>query len=93
MSSKITTKPAANDARLFNLTLIESGALQALNKYELGAIRSLFDWVAMEQDTTPDAVRDITEAQFETEDVGALPRKSYDDVIRFLVNLRIDELL
>jgi hypothetical protein len=92
MSSKITTKPAANDARPFSLTLIQSAEQQKLNKYELGAIQSLFLWVAMEQDTTPEIVRLVTQSRFEASDIAALPRKSYDDVIRFLVNLRIDEL-
>lgn len=92
MSSKITTKPAANDTRPVSLTLFQSAALLALNKYELGVIRSLFLWVATEQDTTPETVRRATETHFEASDIAALPRKSYDDVIRFLVNLRIDEI-
>ena len=92
MPSKITVRPAANDTRPVSLTLIQSGAMQKLNAYELGAIRSLFLWVAMEQDTTPETVRRITQSRFEASDIATLPRKSYDDVINFLVNLRIDEV-
>ena len=92
MSSKITTKPAANDPGSVNLRLFQSAELQALNNYELGALRSLFLWVATEQDTTPETVRRATEAHLEASDIADLPRKSYDDVIRFLVNLRIDEM-
>jgi hypothetical protein len=92
MSRKITTKPAANDTRPFSLTPFQSAELQKLNEYELGALRSLFLWVATEQDTTPEIVRLATQCRFEASHIAALPRKSYDDVIRFLVNLRIDEL-
>jgi len=74
------------------MTLVQSPVLQTMNARELGAIYSLFAWVAAEQDTLPETVREITEARFETADVAVLPRKDYDEVIRFLVDLRIDEL-
>ena len=63
-----------------------------MNERELGAIYSLFAWVATEQDAAPETVREMTEARFETADVDALPRKHYDEVIRFLMDLRLDEL-
>jgi hypothetical protein len=71
---------------------VRSLALQSMNERELGAIYSLFEWVAAEQDTAPETVRGITEARFETADVAGLPRKDYDEVIRFLMDLRIDEM-
>jgi hypothetical protein len=63
-----------------------------MNERELGAIYSLFAWVAAEQDTAHETVRGITEAHFDTDDVAGLPRKDYDEVVRFLMDLRIDEM-
>jgi hypothetical protein len=65
--------------------------LDLVNRYERQAIENLTAWVAEEQDLAPEAVRSITEASFGVRDVGAIPRKSYDEVIRFLVDLRIDD--
>ena len=80
-----TTKPATR-AR------VQSAALQTLNERELQSVYSLLEWVAVEQDTARDTVDGVTAARFGVEDVTALPRKDYDEVIRFLVDLRIDEL-
>jgi hypothetical protein len=73
-------------------TGIRSLTLQTMNERELAAIHSLFAWVASEQDTAPETVRAMTETHFETQDVTGLPSKDYDEVIRFLVDLRIDEM-
>jgi hypothetical protein len=79
-------------ARADREAAIQSPALQTVNERELQAIENLFAWVAAEQDTAPETVRSITEARFGTTDVTALPRKDYDEVIRFLVDLRIDDM-
>lgn len=71
---------------------VRSLALQTMNERELGAIFSLFGWVAAEQDTAPETVREMTETHFETDDVAGMPSKNYDEVIRFLMDLRIDEM-
>jgi hypothetical protein len=71
---------------------VQSDALETVNERELQSIDNLFAWVAAEQDTARDTVRSITAARFGVEDVTGLPRKDYDEVIRFLVDLRIDEL-
>jgi hypothetical protein len=71
---------------------VRSLAVQTMNERELGAIYSLFAWVAAEQDTAPETVREITKAQFRADDVTGLYRKDYDEVIRFLMDLRIDEM-
>jgi hypothetical protein len=71
---------------------VRSVALQTMNERELGAIFCLFEWVASEQDTAPETVRTMTETHFETEDVTGMPSKDYDEVIRFLMDLRIDEM-
>jgi hypothetical protein len=71
---------------------VQSAALQTLNEWELQSIYNLFAWVAEEQDTAREKVQDITAVRFEVGDVTELARKDYDEVIRFLVDLRIDEL-
>ena len=72
-------------------TRVQSPGLQRFNGYELQAIENLVAWVAEEQDTAPEAVRSVVEASFHVNDVAALYRKDYDEVVRFLVNLRLDE--
>lgn len=59
---------------------------------ELQSIYALLAWVANEQKAAIDTVREITETQFMVDDVKKLKQKDYDEVIKFLVDLRIDEL-
>ena len=73
-------------------TRAHSAALQTLNEWELQSIYNLSAWVAAEQDTARDTVQGIMAAGFGVEDVTGLARKDYDEVIRFLLDLRIDEL-
>jgi hypothetical protein len=92
----MTTKPVSRSnsfedaARV--VTWVHSPAVQLMNEREMTVIHSLFAWVATEQDTNPDTVREITEARFASDEQGGLKRKDYDEVIRFLVDLRIDEM-
>jgi hypothetical protein len=74
------------------VTRVHCPGMDLLNTYELQAIRNLFAWVAAEQDTAEETVQSITAAHFGANDVKSLPRKDYDEVIRFLVGLRIDEM-
>lgn len=71
----------------------QSPGLEHVNGYELQAIETLFAWLAEEQNAAPETVRGVTEASFGTHDVGAIPRKSYDEVVRFLLDLRLDDIL
>lgn len=73
-------------------TRVRSPGLEPLNSYELRAIENLFAWVAEEQDAAPETVRSMTEASFGAHDVGAIARKNYDEVIRFLLDMRLDEM-
>lgn len=73
-------------------TRVRSLVLHTMNERELQAIYNLLAWVADEQDTAPETVRSITETRFGVDDVTGLQRKDYDEVIRFLVDLRIDDM-
>lgn len=72
--------------------LAQSPTLSALNNHELTSVYALCAWVANEQDTAQETVQAMTEAQFGVNHVTKLQRKDYDEVIKFLVDLRIDEM-
>jgi len=84
--------PASMDAGLPVTTRTRGPGLEPLNTYELQAIENLFAWVAEEQDAAPETVRCITEASFGADDVGAIQRKDYDEVIQFLLDLCLDDI-
>jgi hypothetical protein len=73
-------------------TRVSAPGLEPMNSYELRAIENLCAWIAEEQDAAPETVRSVTEASFRAHDVGAIPRKDYDEVIRFLLGLRLDDI-
>ena len=72
--------------------VVASGSLELMNQREIAAISNLVDWVAAEQDTTPEDVKNFTAARFGPGEVRDFARNDYDDVIRFLMDLRIDEM-
>lgn len=72
--------------------LARSPSLTALNERELMSVYALCAWVANEQDTAQETVQAVTEARFGVNHVTKLPRKDYDEVIKFLIDLRIDEM-
>jgi hypothetical protein len=92
MTTKPVSRPNSFEGAARVVTWVQSPVLQPMNEREMTVIHSLFAWVAAEQDTNPDTVREITEARFASDEQGGLKRKDYDDVIRFLVDLRIDEM-
>lgn len=63
-----------------------------LRQNELRSIYALFAWIANEQGTAEETVQSMTEARFHVKDVTSLKQKEYDEVIKFLVDLRIDEM-
>ena len=85
--------PASLEAEGHVTTRDERPGLELVNRYELQAIENLVAWVAEEQDAAPETVRSITEARFGTRCAAAIERKDYDEAIRFLVSLRLDEIL
>jgi len=71
---------------------VQSPALDVMNQYEMTSIRALLAWAANEQKAPPETIQAVTEVHFGVDDVAQLPRKDYDEVIRFLIDLRLDEL-
>ena len=90
-TKKYATMPAHIEAGP-KVTRVHSAGVELVNAIELQAIRNLFAWVAEEQDAAEETVESITAAHFGSDDVEDLARKDYDEVIRFLVDLRIHEL-
>ncbi len=73
-------------------TRVASRDLKPLNENELKSVYALLAYVAEEQDVAQETVQSIVEASFGVNHVSKLQQKSYDEVIRFLVDLRIDEM-
>jgi hypothetical protein len=71
----------------------QSHGLDLINRHELQAIDNLTAWVAEEQNIAPEAVRSVTEASFGVRNVGSLERHSYDQVIRFLLELGLGDIV
>lgn len=67
-------------------------SLDYMNEYEQTSIRALLAWAANEQKAPPETVKAVTEVHFNVNDVKDLQRKDYEEVIKFLIDLRIDEL-
>lgn len=63
-----------------------------LNHNELKTIYALLAYVSYNQHVRQDVVRHAIEKRFKVSDVNYLQQKDYDEVIRFLVDLRLDEL-
>lgn len=64
---------------------------EPFNAVELRALEDLLAWVAFEQDAAAETVQGLAAAHFGVADIGALPRKDYDAVIRFLVDLGLGD--
>jgi hypothetical protein len=64
-----------------------------LNHNELKSVRSLLAYIAHTQAASEETVRAILETTFGVDDFNSLPQKSYEDAIRFLVDLRLEEIM
>jgi hypothetical protein len=66
--------------------------LDTMNKYEQASVRALMAWAANEQKAPPETVKAATEVRFGVEDVTHIQRRDYEDVVKFLIDLRLDEM-
>jgi hypothetical protein len=64
---------------------------KSLRNNEFNSVHALLAWVATEQRIAPEIVQAITETRFNIADVTPLKQKDYDEVIKFLVDLRIKD--
>lgn len=65
----------------------------SLNQIELKAITAMVAYVAYVQKVSEETVCSVLSTAFSVDEVKALPSTLYDDAIRFLMNIRINEVL
>jgi len=65
---------------------------QTLSAEELKSVYALLAFVAHNENVPQETVQSIVEASFGVNHVAKLQHRSYDEVIRFLVDLRLDEV-
>jgi hypothetical protein len=71
---------------------VQTRDMQSLNDSELKSVYALLAYVAHNENIPQETVQAIVEANFGVNHVARLQHKDYDEVIRFLVDLRIDEM-
>lgn len=64
-----------------------------LNQNEFKSVRSLVAYVAYTHHVSEETVAAVLTTKFKVEEVKALPSTQYDDAVRFLVDLRLDEVM
>jgi hypothetical protein len=64
-----------------------------LNDLELTSVRALVSYAAYHQKTSENLVEQIVSAEFCVADIAELKRVSFDDAIKFLVDLQVEILL
>jgi hypothetical protein len=67
-------------------------SVETLNQQELKSVYALLAYVAHNENIQQETVQAIVEATFGVNHIEKLQHKDYDEVIRFLVDLRIDEM-
>jgi len=66
--------------------------LGTLNDNEMRSIYALLAYVAHNENMRQETVQAIVEANFNVNHVSKIKQRDYDEVVRFLVDLRVDEL-
>ena len=78
-----TGKSAPESGFTFNLP----GYPALMNEEELKSVRSLVAYVAYDKQLPADEVENQVATRFRAMSISTLPSKSYDEVVRFLVDL------
>jgi hypothetical protein len=72
--------------------MIASIGNEPISSTEAASIYSLLAWVAYEQEVAQEIVQTVVESEFGVDHVNKIQRMNYDRAIKFLVDLRMDEL-
>lgn len=83
-------KAPANDHPILRMVSLMS--MEPVSKEEAASIYALLAWVSHEQDVAQETVEAVVEAEFGVTHVDYIQRMNYDRAIKFLVDLRMDEL-
>ena len=76
-----------------HLPKVEVGAAAKLSKTEITSVLAVLAYTAHHQKVSEDLVKEVVVKEFGVDDISQLKRQSYEDVIRFLVDLQIDTIL
>jgi hypothetical protein len=71
---------------------VQSPLVELMNEYEMTSINALLVWAANEHHAPTETIKAVTEVRFGVPDVSKLPRKDYEEVIKFLIDLRLDDM-
>jgi len=71
---------------------VQGRKVSTLNENELKSVYALLAYVSHNENTRQETVQAIVEANFGVNHISRLQQKDYEEVIRFLVDLRIDEM-
>ena len=63
---------------------------QLMDKNQLKSLGALISYVSHEQNVDFETVKCIIEAKFGVDNIGQLKATNYDDIVRFIVDFRID---
>jgi hypothetical protein len=74
-------------------TVPQTMSLLTLNDLELTSVRALVSYAAYHQNVSEALVKQVVSAEFGIADIEYLKRNSFDNAIRFLVDLQVDMLL
>ena len=69
------------------------GRRTPLNQLELSSVRALMAYAASNQNVHQSVIEEAVSDQFGVKDVTEIQSLSYDDVIRFLIDLQVDLIL
>ena len=64
-----------------------------LSRLELISVNALVAFTSHDKHVNEDTVKEILAAHFGVDVLAQLPGRSYDDVIRFLIDLQVDMIL
>lgn len=67
-----------------------SNQTDTLNAMELTSINALVAYAAYEKKVSEAVVRHVFSCRFGVDEIEKLPRKAYEDAIRFLIDVQLD---
>jgi hypothetical protein len=66
---------------------------EELLHHEMITVSAMIHWMANERKVSSELVQAILETQFGVNNIQKLKRKHFDDIIKFLIDIRIKEVL
>jgi hypothetical protein len=86
--------PIVGDFLTFDLDALEKASnrtMASLNENELKSVLALIAYTACEQRVSQDVVSSVVETRFGAESVSDIHSHDYEEVVRFLVDMNVDQ--